>query len=502
MQCSMDDHVGERIHTGRHRREDHAGRVRTRGQLHVDDTGAQPDPTPPNWLSDTRLSPDELKQAQMADPVLCEVRGWIQAGERPDYEKIAHHGSITKFYWGQYRSLTVVEGILVRELDLPNMTTRRQILIPPSLTSEVLRMCHDDLTAGHFGQAKTLANVTRRFLWPGMRREVNIHVKTCDVCARYKSTGKKGRAALKNYRVGVPMERVLIDIAGAFPESRAGNKYALIVTDWFTKYVEIYAMPNQEAVTVAKTLVQEFFSRYGVPTCLHSDQGTNFESKLFDAMCTLLNIEKTRTTPFRPQSDGQSERNIKTLIKMVSMTCEKQEDWDEHLPFLSMAYRATPHEASGVTPNFMMYGRELAMPVDVMIGPSPDQPLSPLEYVKKLRERLTYAYRMARENLRRSAERQKKLYDRKKTSATYREGDPVWYLNKIRKKGVTPKLQPKWRGPCVIVRMYSDVVAEVQLSARKSVTVHVDMLKPCYSVRRPSWLTKLVKKLSTRDPLP
>ncbi len=69
MQCSMDDHVGERIHTGRHRRDDHAGRVRTRGQLQVDDTGAQPDPTPPNWLSDTRLSPDGLKQAQMADPV-------------------------------------------------------------------------------------------------------------------------------------------------------------------------------------------------------------------------------------------------------------------------------------------------------------------------------------------------------------------------------------------------------------------------------------------------
>ena len=96
-------------------------------------------------------------------------------------------------------------------------------------------------------------------------------------------------------------------------------------------------MPNQEAATVAQILTKEFFSRYGVPTYLHSDQGTQFESMLFAEMCKLLGITKTRTTPFRPQSDGQSERNIKTLSRMIAMTTEQQRDWDEHLPFLSMA---------------------------------------------------------------------------------------------------------------------------------------------------------------------
>jgi transposase InsO family protein len=376
-QCSL-DHDGERIHTGRKRRDEAARPVRTRGQVRGD-SGVQPaDPGSSNWLLDTKLSPDELKGAQMSDPVLSEVHTWIQSGERPEYERISHHGAILKFYWGQFRSLKMVGGILVRELDLPNMTIRRQILLPPTLTKEVLTHCHDGLTGGHFGQTKTLANVTRRFLWPGMRREVNLYIKSCDTCSRYKAHGKKARASLKDHRVGMPMERVCIDIAGPFPESNGKNKYALIVTDWFTKYVEIYAMPNQEASTVAQTLTREFFSRYGVPHYLHSDQGTNFESKLFAGVCKLLGIQKTRTTPFRPQSDGQSERNIKTLIKMVAMTAEHQSEWDEHLPFLSMAYRSTPHESSGLTPNFMMYGRELAMPIDVMIGPSPDQELSPL----------------------------------------------------------------------------------------------------------------------------
>jgi hypothetical protein len=90
---------------------------------------------------------------------------------------------------------------------------------------------------------------------------------------------------------------------------------------------------------------------------------------------------------------------------------------------------------------------------------------------------------MARDNLKQSAERQKTLYDRRKHEQQFHVGNLVWFLNKIRKKGVSPKLQPKWRGPCVVVRMFSDVLSEIQLSARKTVTVHTDMLKPCYSVK-------------------
>ena len=134
------------------------------------------------------------------------------------------------------------------------------------------------------------------------------------------------------------------------------------------KYVEIYALPNQEAETVAQMLTWEFFSRHGVPLELHSDQGTQFESKLFQEICELLGIHKTGTTPFRPQSDRQSDRNSRIFVKMIAMVVDKQEEWDKHLPFIAMAYRATPHESTGFSPNFMMYGRELSMPSDVMLS--------------------------------------------------------------------------------------------------------------------------------------
>ena len=97
------------------------------------------------------------------------------------------------------------------------------------------------------------------------------------------------------------------------PQSKLGNKYILIAADYFTKWVEAYPLVNQEAVTVAEVLIQEFISRFGVPLILHSDQGRNFEGAVFSEMCKLLEVTKTRTTPLNPQSDGMVERFNRTL---------------------------------------------------------------------------------------------------------------------------------------------------------------------------------------------
>ena len=105
---------------------------------------------------------------------------------------------------------------------------------------------------------------------------------------------------MKAYNVGAPLERIAIDITGPLPKTDAGNRYVLVVADYFTKWTEAYSIPDQEAGTVAKKLVEEFVARYGVPREIHSDQGRNFESALFQEVCRLLDLDKTRTTPLRP----------------------------------------------------------------------------------------------------------------------------------------------------------------------------------------------------------
>ena len=100
---------------------------------------------------------------------------------------------------------------------------------------------------------------------------------------------------------------VAVDILGPLPESEEGNNYVLVAADYFTKWVEAYAIPNQEAVTVARKLTDEMFCRFSPPDQLHSDQGKQFESELLKEVCKIFRIKKTRTTPYHPQCDSQLE---------------------------------------------------------------------------------------------------------------------------------------------------------------------------------------------------
>ena len=144
--------------------------------------------------------------------------------------------------------------------------------------------------------------------------------------------------------------------------------------DYFTKWPEAFALPNQEAGVVAKAFVEEFACRYGIPPELHTDQGRNFESQLLKEVCRLLEIRKTRTPPLRPQSDGMVERFNRTLVQQLTFfTATNQEGWDEHLPYLLMAYRASQHGSTACSPALLMYGRELRSPVDLLCGSTPER---------------------------------------------------------------------------------------------------------------------------------
>ena len=96
-----------------------------------------------------------------------------------------------------------------------------------------------------------------------------------------------------------------MDIVGPLPRTQSGNRYILTVVDHFTKHAEAYALPDQEAVTIARVFLIEFISRFGVQYIIHTDQAATFESKMFTKLFQLLNIKKTRTSPYHSQYDSQ-----------------------------------------------------------------------------------------------------------------------------------------------------------------------------------------------------
>ena len=312
----------------------------------------------------------ELQQAQKEDKNIQPVVEWLEKSDtRPSWEDVAPQSVTVKAYWAQWDSLKLYNGVLYRLVEnaIGDKVTK-QLVVPESLRPSVLHYLHNLTTSGHLGVAKTTGRIKERFYWVNVHRDVQKWCKSCDMCASRRGPPKKIQAPLAQYNVGSPMERVAIDILGPLPTSEEGNKYLLIAADYFTKWVEAYAIPNQEAVTVADVLVKEFVCRYGVPLFIHSDQGRNFESAVFGEMCRLLGISKTRTTPLHPQSDGMVERFNQTIENQLSKYVEDhQHDWDKYIPFLMMAYRTAVHESTGHSPAQLMLGRHLRLPIDLVI---------------------------------------------------------------------------------------------------------------------------------------
>ncbi|GFW76555.1 retrovirus-related Pol polyprotein from transposon 412 [Trichonephila clavipes] len=140
--------------------------------------------------------------------------------------------------------------------------------------------------------------------------------------------------------------------------------------------------------TVAEAVVQHWISRFGVPLQLHSDQGRNFVSAVLKGVCELLGIDKTKTTPLHPQSDGMVERFNRTILNNLSLMVSKnQQDWDQKVPLFLLAYRSAVHETTGYSPSQMLFGRDLRLPCDLLFGRPPDTPSSPEEYVQNLQAR-------------------------------------------------------------------------------------------------------------------
>lgn len=448
----------------------------------------------PTWTSNF------LREQQEADTDLKVIIGWKKASERkPLWEDVSPQSRAVKTLWSQWDRLLFRNSVLCRkwENDRGDQIIN-QVVLPNVLRQTAFEAHHSHTTASHRGARKTISALQSRYYWPGLTSAVHGLVASCHVCGSKKTWGKKRRAPLKQYVVGAPMERIAIDILGPLPETPRKNKFILVVSDYFTKWTESYPIPNQEATTVAEKLVSEFICRFGVPRELHSDQGTNFESKVFAEICKLLDIEKTRTTPLHPQSDGQVERFNRTLVEMLrGKIKEDQKDWDLQLPACMMAYRGAVHESTGVSPNLLMLGRELEVPLDVITEAPPDAPLLKTDYAQAVQKRLASAHDLARRHLNKAAIRQKRNYDKRLAGRPFTIGDSVWLHNVRRKKGRNAKLDCPWEGPYLVISVLSDVVYRIQKSRKaKPKVVHSDRLKPYLGPPLERWIPKRQTQLS------
>ena len=165
-------------------------------------------------------------------------------------------------------------------------------------------------------------------------------------------------APLVPINVSEPME-LLAMLFLSLETGKGGYENILVVTDAFTKFSWAFPTRNQKATTVANLLWERILMHYGFPKCLHSDQGRDFESRLIKGLCRVANITKTRTTPYHPQGNAQTERFNLTLLAMLgTLEEDKKKAWPEFVAPLVHAYNCTRHASTGYSPHFLMFGQQ------------------------------------------------------------------------------------------------------------------------------------------------
>ena len=374
-----------------------------------------------------------LRAAQEDDPDVSYLLQLLkQSLNKPPWESVSMRSHDVRVLWGMWPRLLVWNGLLQRKFESPDGTTMKwQVILPVKLRREFLTVIHGGMTGGHLGRKRTAASIQARAYWPTWSSDLDAFLRECVPCAQYHRGCVPRKAKMQTPLVGEPWIRVSVDITGPHPRSSKSNQYILTLVDHFSKWAEAIPLRNHTAPTVARALVTHVFSRFGAPRQLLTDRGSEFESELFSELMRWMEINKLRTTVFHPSCNGVVERFHRTLNSMLAKaTNESQRDWDDRLPLVLAAYRATPHESTGMTPNKIFLGHEVRMPIDLVMGlpPEDDSYRTPDDYLATLQRNSAEAFELARKHLRASAERRKRHYDIKVRMEKFAVGDWVYYL--------------------------------------------------------------------------
>ena len=239
------------------------------------------------------------------------------------------------------------------------LTSTKAPYLSPELRWDCLEWAHNNY--GHFGDPGLQGVLSTRGWWPTMAKDTRNYVEHCPQCQLHQRRRNTQREPtyyqLKRLS---PFERWAIDVVGPFPPSVDGNVFIVTAIDYATGWPVAKAIPNQEALTIAKFIHEDIYALYGPPKELLSDNGSNFLSEVIAHLVRVLQTRHRLTTPYHPRANGKVENLNGTLgAVLTKFTLGKNvHTWDLYLPEALYATRIRQHATSGRSPFFLVYGLE------------------------------------------------------------------------------------------------------------------------------------------------
>ena len=283
------------------------------------------------------------------------------------------------------------------------------------------------------------------------------------VCRQRNSLKQKHRHILVNGLPSFLFGHIGIDFLGPHPVSN-GNSYILLFADHFAKWYEAVPMPDQTTEMTANALLEHRKSRFGVPMGIHTDQSRNFESKLLQRLVQFLQIDKTRTTSFHPQSNAVIEKMNRTLLHTLAKTVDDfQSNWTQQASDVMMTFRTSVHHSTGYTTQFLVFGEKITLPIDIQYS-SPEQPKKTHvhQFAQQKRADMQKVHEAARFHLQAAPLRRNALYISELQGPRYKPGDNVWLQSSVLPKRISRKHSSPLKGPYTILHCLNHVTYKIK----------------------------------------
>lgn len=399
-----------------------------------------------------------LQQAQRLDPVLSKYFPYLEDGILP--EDLAESQRIL------IETKDIILGpdnILYRVFKSRRSEIAQQILIPIKMRPEILALCHDSKLGAHLGFFKTFDRIKERFYWNQMQRDIRNYVMSCQFCNKRKFRRQRKLGKMGRVKGHYPFDIIGVDILGPLPKTANGNRYIVVFIDYFTKYVEAFAIPDQETEVIARKLLDEVVYRYGAPSRIVSDRGSQFTSALLKDLTKIMNTKKVFTTSYHPQTDGLAEKFNQTLATMLTGFLNKpRNDWDEHLRPIVFAYQTVIQASTGYSPAELVFPWRLRLPFNLeLLRTVNEDPNELSEFARNELYKLNDAYELAEKAMDKAHERQKTQHDKHKDDHNLQVGDQVYKKIAVPEKGRPKKFQYRYEGPFNVSKIYSEQLIEI-----------------------------------------
>ena len=438
------------------------------------------------WPTVNAMEDGQDEEAGMADkqrkcPDLSPIIDYLETGDLPGNDKVARRivFQAPQFFMKQgclYHCCPYKNEELNEEKGM-----NKTLVVPTEMVKDLLYQYHD--VNGHPGADRLLHAVRDKYYFVNMYSTIRKYVKSCDICQRTKRHAHFKRAPLQPLPAVDVFARFHMDFLGPLPITAAGYKHILLVVESLSRWPIAIPLKDQTAVEVAKALYDNVFTVFGCPVSLLTDRAQDFVGNLITELCKLFQVKRLRTSAYRPQTNSACEKFNSTILKCLRCYCEDQDKWDEVLPSIMCAYRATPCiYSTGFSPFCVLFGREMRLPLDNDLNPPNCKSKDIEAYIGKVIKKIELIRKVARENVEASQETSKSKYDVKSRATDYKVGDRVLLYCPRVPASKSPKLWNRyWTGPYYICEKVGNVnyaIRNCETQKRVNHPVHSDRLKP------------------------